>query len=221
MEGIRHLDAGCGAGMAAKLAADRGARVFGLDASENLLAVARTRVPDGEFRAGDLEAFPYADDAFDLVTGFNSFQFAARPTVAFAEARRVTKPGGVVAIMTWGKPEGMEWASILGALRSVTPPPPPGTPGPFVLSDENALRDLAESVGLHPKEVFDVEGVQRYPDLDIALQGLMSSGNAARAVEQSSEDAVRRAYADALARFRQTDGSYKIGTRFRCMLARK
>lgn len=221
LQGANYLDAGCGAGMAAKLAADRGALVSGLDASANLLAVARTRVPGGEFRVGELEELPYADGTFDVVTGFNSFQFATRPTVAFGEARRVTKPGGLVAILTWGRPEGMEWASVLGALRSVTPPPPPGAPGPFALSDENALRALAESVGLRPVEVFDVDGQQRYPDLDTALRGLLSSGNAARAIELSSEAAVRQAYTDALQRFIQPDGTIRVGTRFRSMLARR
>lgn len=221
LTGARYLDAGCGAGMAAKLAADRGAVVHGLDASENLLNVARGRVPKGEFRVGELEELPYADASFDVVTGFNSFQFATRPPVAFGEARRVTKPGGSVAILTWGKPEGMEWASVLGALRSVTPPPPPGTPGPFALSDENALRSLAETVGLQPVEIFDVEGQQRYPDLDTALLGLLSSGNAARAIELSSAGAVRQAYTDALQRFIQPDGRIRVGTRFRCMLARR
>jgi ubiquinone/menaquinone biosynthesis C-methylase UbiE len=47
--GMTYLDAGCGAGMAAQIAAGRGAQVFGLDAAPNLLEIARRRVPDGEF----------------------------------------------------------------------------------------------------------------------------------------------------------------------------
>ncbi len=43
------LDAGCGAGMASQMAASRGARVTGVDASEALLAFARQRVPEGSF----------------------------------------------------------------------------------------------------------------------------------------------------------------------------
>lgn len=221
MNGIQYLDAGCGAGLAAKIAADRGANAFGIDASEGLLALARARLPAGEFRQGDLEELPYPDEKFDLVTGFNSFQFAASPAVAVAEARRVLKTGGQVAILTWGMPEGMQWGSILGALRTVTPPPPPGTPGPFALSDENALRNLAQQVGLTPVEIFDVAGIQTYPNIDVALYGLLSSGNAARAIEQSSEEAVKDAYTKALVPFRQADGSYAVGTGFRVLIARK
>ena len=53
--GIRYLDAGCGAGMAAALAAVRGADVAGVDAAEAMLSIARSRVPKGDFRHGDLE----------------------------------------------------------------------------------------------------------------------------------------------------------------------
>jgi hypothetical protein len=41
-----------------------------------------------------------------LVTGFNAFQYAANPAVAFAEAKRMAKPAGHVVIMTWGLLEG-------------------------------------------------------------------------------------------------------------------
>jgi len=77
--GTAFPDAECGAGMAASLAAARGTAVSGFDAAEALLAIARERVPSGNFRTGDLEAVPFADDIFDLVTGFNAFQFAGDP----------------------------------------------------------------------------------------------------------------------------------------------
>jgi SAM-dependent methyltransferase len=218
--GTVYLDAGCGAGMAAQIAAQRGARVSGLDAAENLLAIARTRLPAGDFRIGELEDLPFPDNTFDLVTGFNSFQYAARPDVALAQAKRVTKVGGSVVVMTWGRPEGMEAASLLAALRPLLPPPPPGTPGPFALSEETALRELAAGAGLDPIEVFDVDSPWRFPDLSTGLRGLKSAGVAVRAMENSGEEAVDNAHAAALAPFRQADGAYRIGATFRCLLAR-
>jgi hypothetical protein len=56
--GTRLLDVGCGAGLAVQLAASRGARVWALDASAALLEIARSRVPEGEFRLGDMAALP-------------------------------------------------------------------------------------------------------------------------------------------------------------------
>ncbi len=218
--GIDYLDAGCGAGLAAQLAFERGARVSGLDAAENLLAIARERVPTGVFHVGELECLPFPDGSFDLVTGFNSFQYAASPAGALAEAKRVARPGSHVVVMTWGTPEGMEAASLVGSLRPLLPPPPAGAPGPFALSDETALRGFALAVALEPLEVFDVDSPWQYVDLTTALRGLRSSGVAARAIENSSAEAVDEAHAKVLTSFRQSDGSYRIGATFRCLVAR-
>ena len=48
----------------------------GWSASEELVALSRERIPVADVRVGEMEALPYEDDAFDLVTGFNSFFFA-------------------------------------------------------------------------------------------------------------------------------------------------
>jgi len=218
--GELYLDAGCGAGLAARMAAARGAQVSGLDAAENLLAIARSRVPDGEFHLGELESLPFSDGAFDLVTGFNSFQYAANPGAALAEAKRVARPGAHVIVVTWGDPAGMEAASLVAALRLLLPPPPPGAPGPFALSDEAALRAFASAAALEPLEVLDVDAPWHYADLATALRGLGSSGVAARARENSNAEAVNDAHAKALAAFRQADGSYRVRARFRCLFTR-
>ncbi|MDE2227989.1 MAG: methyltransferase domain-containing protein [Alphaproteobacteria bacterium] len=218
--GTRYLDAGCGSGLAAQIAASRGAAVSGIDAAEALLAIARERVPQGDFQRGDLEALPYPERAFDAVTGFNSFQFAGNQAVALGEARRVTKPDGTVAIVTWGEPEGMEAASVVGALRPLMPPPPPGAPGPFALSQQAALRRFAADAKLKPVEIFDVDTPFFYPDQATALRGLNSSGVATRAIEHSSRTVVTEAHAKAIAPFRQADGSYRIQATFRCLLAK-
>lgn len=219
-QGTQYLDAGCGAGMAAEMAAALGAEVSGIDAAEALLEIARRRTPRATFQQGDLEQLPFTDGLFDVVTGFNSFQFAGNPKAALEEARRVTKPDGSVVVATWGDPEGMEAASLLGALRPLMPPPPPGAPGPFALSDEGNLREFAESAGLRPVEVFDVDSPFVYADQTSALRGLNSSGVAVRAMENTSVQAVSEANARAIEPFRRSDGSYRIEASFRCLLAR-
>lgn len=217
--GMRHLDVGCGAGMAAALSASRGAAVGGMDAAEALLQIARDRTPAGDFRQGDLEALPFDDDSFDLVTGFNAFQYAGDPAQALREAGRVTKPGGMIVIMTWGEPARMEASALVGALKPLLPAPPPGAPGPFALSDETALRAFAAAGGLTPGAVFDVDTHWSYPDEATALRGLGSAGVAVRAIEHSGADAFIAAHRAALAPFRQPDGGFRIGARFRCLVA--
>ena len=218
--GHDYLDAGCGAGMAAQMAAARGARVAGFDAAEALLAIARERVPDADFRVADLEQVPFADDSFDVVTGFNAFQFAGDPARALSEARRVARPGGRVVVLTWGQPDGMEAASIIAALRPHLPPPPPGAPGPFALSDEGRLRAFVAEAGLAPEDVVDVDCPWSYPDEATALRGFASSGVAARAMAHAGAEAVDAAHRAALAPFRQPDGSIRLGATFRFVVAR-
>ena len=168
----------------------------------------------------DLEAVPFDAGSFDVVTGFNSFQFAADPVRALAEARRVAVPGGRVVVMTWGRPEGMAAAAIVGALRPLLPPPPPGAPGPFALSDEVKLRDFALAAGPSPEAVVDVDSPWYYPDAATALRGLGSSGVAARAAGLSGRAAVDAAHLAAIAPFRHEDGSFRIGAACRFLVAR-
>jgi SAM-dependent methyltransferase len=214
------LDAGCGSGIAAQIASNRGAVVYGFDAAEAMVAIARERVPNGEFRVCDLEELPYRDAKFDLVTGFNAFQFAGNPSKALGVARRVSKPDAHIVMETWGSPEGMPAASLVKALGPLLPQPPPGALGPFALSDETALRALATQAGLTPLDIVDVDSPFQYPDLDTALRGMGSSGAAVRASEHSGQDAVDEAHRRALAPFRQPDGSYHIAAVFRCLIAK-
>jgi SAM-dependent methyltransferase len=217
-QGTELLDAGCGAGLAASIAAGRGAVVSGLDATPELLEIARGRVPNGEFTQGDLESLPYADDGFDAVVGFNSFQYAADPRVALEEARRVARPGAPVAIVTWAVPERCEAAVYLAALGPLMPPAPAGAPGPFALSAPGALEDLAAAAGLTPGDADEVSSRWTFPDLPTALRGLLSSGPAVKAIQTSGEDAVRAAVETAIAPFREASGGYSIGSAFRYLI---
>ena len=120
--GVPLLDAGCASGFAAARAAELGAAVSGVDATPALIAIARERVPSARFEIADLEDLPFADGSFAIVTGFNSFQYAADPGRALAEARRVCRRGGRVAIATWGQPERCQAAAYLAALKNFLPP---------------------------------------------------------------------------------------------------
>jgi ubiquinone/menaquinone biosynthesis C-methylase UbiE len=93
------LDLGCGVGDQAVELAARGARVIGVDASEELLAVARSRkIANAEFRLGDLKALPDFDDLVDGI--WCSFATAYLPELCpiLARWRRQIKSGGWIAL---------------------------------------------------------------------------------------------------------------------------
>ncbi len=105
--GGRVLDAGCGAGepIAGHLIA-AGFRVTGLDASAPMLALARSRWPNGDWREGDMAALDLPE-RFDGILGWNSFfhltpDAQRRALAAFAGHLR---PGGVL-LLTVGPEAG-------------------------------------------------------------------------------------------------------------------
>ena len=119
--GTRFLDMGCGTGELCALAAGRGATVSGIDAAEGMIERARTRLPDADLRVGAIENLPWDDDSFDVVTGFNSFQFAAERLAGFREARRVARPRGLVAVCVWGPRENNDLQGLFDAVRALGP----------------------------------------------------------------------------------------------------
>ncbi len=214
------LDVGCGSGMFCRMAVERGAKISGIDATPSLLEIARTRMPRGDFCIGEMEALPYAQGTFHAVTGFNSFQYAANPVNALREARRVAERNGVVVMAVWGKPSDCQAGAYLVAIGKLLPPPPPGVPGPFALSEEGALEALARRAGLTPIEVNDVDCPWVYRDSRTAFRGLLSAGPAVKAMQVSGQERVREAVADALKPFKTASGGYRLDNKFRYLIAR-
>ena len=99
------VDVGCGTGNAALAAAERRARVIGVDPAERLLEVAAAAADhgdlDAEFVLGDAESMPVSNAEADAVISVFGAIFAPDPAAAAAEIARVTKPRGRVVIVAW------------------------------------------------------------------------------------------------------------------------
>src|SRR5690242_5973293 len=115
-EGTSLLDLGCGDGAFCAFAADLGATVQGLDAEPGSIAQAMDAVPRGEFRLGMMETLPWPDASFDVVTTFNAMQYALDPELAMAEASRVVRIGGRLAVCKWGPPAANQFFAFLAAV---------------------------------------------------------------------------------------------------------
>src|SRR5215212_8290326 len=101
------LDAACGTGDLAIIAAEAGAVVTGLDFSERMLERARRKAPELEWVRGDLLALPFPDARFEATTvGFGVRNVEDLPG-ALAELRRVLAPGGRVGILEITRPTGV------------------------------------------------------------------------------------------------------------------
>ena len=127
--GMDLLDVGCGPASITADLAERVApgRVVALDAAAGALEAARATLRERglseqvELTSGDVMALPFEDASFDVVHAHQVLQHLADPVGALAEMRRVTRPGGIVAVrdavysaMTWfPEPAGMEqWRSV-------------------------------------------------------------------------------------------------------------
>jgi SAM-dependent methyltransferase len=214
------LDAGCGAGQVAADAAARGAAVSGLDASEGLLGVARRRTPSGDFQVGDIESLPFEDGAFDVVTAFNSIQYATDPAAAVAELARVCRAGGSVAIGIWGDPARCETEALFGRLRSLAPPPP-GTPAPLAFSDPGVVEDLLTKASLTVRGGEEVAIPIEFASLDDAWTAHTSAGPLQKVLELAGDDAVRGVIESVLEADRKPDGALRQDNVMRYVVATK
>ena len=213
------LDVGCGAGRFCRIAADRGARVAGIDATAPLVEIASERTRGGEFRVGGMEDLPWPDAAFDVVTGFNSFFFAADLGRALREARRVARPGGEVAMTVFGRPERCESTPMFAALGQLLPSESGEDEGGPALNEEGVLESLAKEAGLVPREAGYLEVVEEYPDLETLLRGYLAHGSIVRAVRSSGEQRVRDALTDGVRGLVTASGGVRIEDEYRYLVA--
>jgi SAM-dependent methyltransferase len=165
-----------------------------------------------------MTALPWPDQTFDLLTGFNSFQYAHEFVKALSEARRVANAGAHVVIALWGKDEDCEATAILRAVCPLLPSPPPGAPGPLALGEDGVLERLTAEAGLAPGAGVAVDCPWIFPDLETALRANLTAGPMIRVINHAVEDAVRASLSGALKPVRLADGSYRVENKVRYMI---
>lgn len=108
----RWVDVGCGTGAVTQtiLAHADAVSILGVDPSETFLDVAQSSVDDPRvsFEVADGADVPLADDAVDAAVSGLVLNFVPDPVAMLAEMRRVTRPGGIVAIYVWDYADGMQ-----------------------------------------------------------------------------------------------------------------
>jgi SAM-dependent methyltransferase len=207
--GTRFLDAGCGGGGASVLAAERGAKVSGLDAAEGLITFARERVSNGDFRVGDIESLPFEDEAFDAVFAANSVQYSEDRIAALRELGRVSTPEGRIVAGLFGSPEKVEFRAIFKAVRDAMPEPPPGG-GPFELSAPGKLEDLFEEAGLKVLESGEADCPYNYSSFEMFWRASVAAGPFQGMLRIISEEKLKSALRDAVEAFRLDNGGILI-----------
>ncbi|HEX4265509.1 MAG TPA: bifunctional demethylmenaquinone methyltransferase/2-methoxy-6-polyprenyl-1,4-benzoquinol methylase UbiE [Verrucomicrobiae bacterium] len=126
--GERALDLCCGTGDLALALAKNGADVKGLDFSEAMLRVAREKskaqnpTSKIEFVCGDAQRIPFPDATFDVLTIGYGLRNLADLDAGLKDMWRVTKPGGRLLALEFGKPDNAVWRGIyFGYLKFLLP----------------------------------------------------------------------------------------------------
>jgi SAM-dependent methyltransferase len=149
------------------------------------------------------------------------------PAAAFAETRRVLRPGGRLALAVWGAMERNPWIAIpaisLAQRGHIPPPDPPPAPGPFSMASPERLESLLRDAGFGDVRTEELEGRFVFADADEYL-GLIADtsgpiGLALQGLGHADRSVVRADVEDSLGRF-AADGGYALPCVALCALAR-
>ena len=211
------------------LVGERG-RVISTDFSPPMVEIARRRaealgVTNVEHAVMDAERLELEDASVDGAICRFGYMLMPDPAAAFAETRRVLRPGGRLAFAVWRGPEQNPWVSIGARLlveRGLVPPPEPGVPGMFVLGEDERLRGVVEGAGFTIERLEDVVASFRWDDVDDYLETVRDTGGQfAKAWESASDDEQAAIAAELEQRFepfRVEDGYAMTGVAA-CVLA--
>ena len=165
LTGKTALDVGCGAGLLAEPLARLGARVTGIDATPEVIAVAREHAAaaglDIDYRAGDVQEL---DGRFDLVTSLEVIEHVADPAAFLKTLAARLAPGGLMILSTpnatgWSKLMMITLAEGLGQI-------PKGTHDFDRFISPERMKLLLADAGL---QCLDVEGIAWSPTRGLHL----------------------------------------------------
>jgi SAM-dependent methyltransferase len=211
--GTTLLDLGCGAGLFARAAVDRGARLTGIDTDPAAVALAATEVPGATFAVRAAEDPPAGP--FDVATAVQLLMHVPDPVAVLAAAAGV---GAVVAATMWGREDECD-VRVFG--EALAPWLGPRTPSGPSITEPAVLRAVTERAGLEVERVDEVRCPFDYADEDDVLGPLFASALGRAVGRTAGPVALREAVLERLAPYRTAAGGYRLENVFRVLVARR
>lgn len=217
--GARVLDVCCGSGASAIPAAEQvgpDGSVLGVDLAENLLALARAKTErkglhNIEFRVGDMLNLGLPDSAFDAVICVFGIFFVPDIPEAVSKLWRLARPGGKLAITTWG-PRFLEPAHTVfwDSVREVRPDLYRGFSPWDLITTPEAVKSVLMQGGVHTDNVVAESGTQAITSPDDWWTMVMGTGSRSTVDQLSVSD--REEVRQANLAFIATKGITKVET---------
>ena len=203
--------------MAARLMGESG-RVIITDFAPEMLAGAHRRAEEigadnAEFRVLDAERMDLETDSVDGVLCRWAYMLTTDPAAAFAETRRVLRPGGRLAFSVWANRERNPALSLVGRVlesRGHIAPPEPEAPGAFAMADPGRIRELVVGAGFAEPEIEEVSFRWTFADQEAYWRYLTETSASAapvlRSLPTTAQEAVREQVHEAARPFHSGEG---------------
>ena len=203
--------------MAARLVGESG-RIIVTDFAPEMVTGARRRaeeigVKNAEFRVLDAERMDLETDSVDGVLCRWAYMLTTDPAAAFAETRRVLRPGGKLAFSVWASRERNPALSLVGRvleLQGHIPPPEPEAPGAFVMADPGRTRELVVRAGFAEPEIEEVSFRFSFVDQEAFWRYLTETSASAspvlRSLPTTAQEAVQEQVHEAARPFHSGEG---------------
>jgi SAM-dependent methyltransferase len=203
--------------MAARLVGEAG-RVIITDFAPEMVTGARRRaeeigVKNAEFRVLDAERMDLETDSVDGVLCRWAYMLTTDPAAAFAETRRVLRPGGKLAFSVWASRERNPALSLVGRvleLQGHIPPPEPEAPGAFAMADPGRTRELVVRAGFAEPEIEEVSFRFSFVDQEAFWRYLNETSASAspvlRSLPTTAQEAIREQVHEAARPFHSGEG---------------
>jgi SAM-dependent methyltransferase len=170
-------------------------------------------VKNAEFGVLDAERMDLETDSVDGVLCRWAYMLTTDPAAAFAETRRVLRPGGKLAFSVWASRERNPALSLVGRvleLQGHIPPPEPEAPGAFAMADPGRTRELVVRAGFAEPEIEEVSFRFSFVDQEAFWRYLNETSASAspvlRSLPTAAQEAIREQVHEAARPFHSGEG---------------